>query len=186
MAGPNLEVFKFAVYVFFPVLVFLHYGDPEWYQTNVIPVGTSNQLGRVSCNHRNVSIKNEYSPLKRGRRAITTFQLTMRPCAKNSSASRRRKQHGARSVSRRPQETPTRAKELKGWCSWRGSQVRPISYLYIGATCEPDFQQLFHCFSVALLPLLPFEVPPPTKSIGTALVLDSCQLARPVIAPNRS
>jgi protein PET100 len=38
MAGPNLEVFKFAVYVFFPVIVFLHYGDPEWYQTNVIPV----------------------------------------------------------------------------------------------------------------------------------------------------
>jgi hypothetical protein len=38
MAGPNLEVFKFAVYVFFPVLVFLHYGDPEWYRTNVIPV----------------------------------------------------------------------------------------------------------------------------------------------------
>ncbi|KAN0105452.1 hypothetical protein V8E52_011046 [Russula decolorans] len=37
MAGPNLEVFKFAVYVFFPVLVFLHIGDPEWYQTNVIP-----------------------------------------------------------------------------------------------------------------------------------------------------
>ncbi|KAF8478956.1 hypothetical protein DFH94DRAFT_746686 [Russula ochroleuca] len=37
MAGPNLEVFKFAVYVFFPVLVFLRYGDPEWYQTNVIP-----------------------------------------------------------------------------------------------------------------------------------------------------
>ncbi|THH14327.1 hypothetical protein EW146_g5988 [Bondarzewia mesenterica] len=37
MAGPNLEVFKFAVYVFFPVLVFLHYGDPEWYNTNVIP-----------------------------------------------------------------------------------------------------------------------------------------------------
>ena len=41
MAGPNLEVFKFAVYVFFPVLVFLHYGDPEWYRTNVIPVRTS-------------------------------------------------------------------------------------------------------------------------------------------------
>ena len=47
MAGPNLEVFKFAVYVFFPVLVFLHYGDPEWYQTNVMPVGTSNQLCRA-------------------------------------------------------------------------------------------------------------------------------------------
>jgi hypothetical protein len=26
------------VYVFFPELVFLHYGDPEWYQTNVILV----------------------------------------------------------------------------------------------------------------------------------------------------
>ncbi|KAI9463389.1 hypothetical protein F5148DRAFT_197574 [Russula earlei] len=37
MAGPNLEVFKFAVYVFFPVLVFLRYGDPEWYRSNVIP-----------------------------------------------------------------------------------------------------------------------------------------------------
>ena len=40
MAGPNLEVFKFAIYVFFPVLVFFHYGDPEWYRTNVIPVRT--------------------------------------------------------------------------------------------------------------------------------------------------
>jgi len=48
MAGPNLEVFKFAVYVFFPVLVFLHYGDPEWYQANVIPVSTSNQLSRMA------------------------------------------------------------------------------------------------------------------------------------------
>ncbi|KAI0049993.1 hypothetical protein FA95DRAFT_1475150, partial [Auriscalpium vulgare] len=37
MAGPNLEVFKFAVYVFFPVLVFMHYGDPEWYNRNVLP-----------------------------------------------------------------------------------------------------------------------------------------------------
>lgn len=37
MAGPNLEVFKFAVYVFFPVLVFLRYGDPDWYSTNVLP-----------------------------------------------------------------------------------------------------------------------------------------------------
>ncbi|KAI0003249.1 hypothetical protein BJV74DRAFT_764453 [Russula compacta] len=37
MGGPNLEVFKFAVYVFFPVLAFLHYGDPEWYRTNVLP-----------------------------------------------------------------------------------------------------------------------------------------------------
>ncbi|KAF9653134.1 hypothetical protein BDM02DRAFT_3183090 [Thelephora ganbajun] len=37
MAGPNLEVFKFGLYVFFPVLMLLRYGDSEWYQNNVIP-----------------------------------------------------------------------------------------------------------------------------------------------------
>lgn len=38
MGGPNLEVFKFAVYVFFPVAMMLHYGDPEWYRRNVLAV----------------------------------------------------------------------------------------------------------------------------------------------------
>ncbi|KAI0033235.1 hypothetical protein K488DRAFT_11176, partial [Vararia minispora EC-137] len=37
MAGPNLEVFKFGVYVFFPVLMFWHFGDPTWYDRNVLP-----------------------------------------------------------------------------------------------------------------------------------------------------
>ncbi|KAI1790803.1 hypothetical protein LXA43DRAFT_1095216 [Ganoderma leucocontextum] len=37
MGGPNLEVFKFSVYVFFPVLMLLHYGNPEWYARNVLP-----------------------------------------------------------------------------------------------------------------------------------------------------
>ncbi|KAA1471235.1 hypothetical protein DENSPDRAFT_880311 [Dentipellis sp. KUC8613] len=37
MAGPNLEVFKFGLYVFFPVLVFMYYGDPDWYDRNVLP-----------------------------------------------------------------------------------------------------------------------------------------------------
>ncbi|PCH38354.1 hypothetical protein WOLCODRAFT_65246 [Wolfiporia cocos MD-104 SS10] len=36
MAGPNLEVFKFAVYVFFPVAMMLHYGDPDWYRRHVL------------------------------------------------------------------------------------------------------------------------------------------------------
>lgn len=36
MGGPNLEVFKFALYVFFPVAMMLHYGDPEWYRRNVL------------------------------------------------------------------------------------------------------------------------------------------------------
>ena len=38
MAGPNLEVFKFSVYVFFPVLMLVYYGDPDWYSRNVLPV----------------------------------------------------------------------------------------------------------------------------------------------------
>lgn len=38
MGGPNLEVFKFSVYVFFPVVMLLHYGNPEWYARNVLPV----------------------------------------------------------------------------------------------------------------------------------------------------
>lgn len=38
MGGPNLEVFKFAVYVFFPVAALLHFGDPDWYTRNVLPV----------------------------------------------------------------------------------------------------------------------------------------------------
>jgi len=37
MGGPNLEVFKFAVYMFLPVVALLHYGDPEWYKRNVLP-----------------------------------------------------------------------------------------------------------------------------------------------------
>ncbi|EIN07807.1 hypothetical protein PUNSTDRAFT_70056 [Punctularia strigosozonata HHB-11173 SS5] len=37
MGGPNLEVFKFALYVFFPVAMMVHYGDPEWYRKYVLP-----------------------------------------------------------------------------------------------------------------------------------------------------
>ncbi len=38
MGGPNLEVFKFSVYVFFPVVMLLYYGNPDWYARNVLPV----------------------------------------------------------------------------------------------------------------------------------------------------
>ncbi|KAF7789558.1 hypothetical protein EIP86_000504 [Pleurotus ostreatoroseus] len=37
MGGPNLEVFKFATYVAFPLLVMLHYSNPEWYAKHVLP-----------------------------------------------------------------------------------------------------------------------------------------------------
>ncbi|KAH9951360.1 hypothetical protein B0H21DRAFT_818407 [Amylocystis lapponica] len=36
MGGPNLEVFKFSIYVFFPVAMMLYYGDPDWYNRHVV------------------------------------------------------------------------------------------------------------------------------------------------------
>lgn len=38
MAGPNLELFKFSLYLFFPLAIMVHYGDPQWYHDNVLPV----------------------------------------------------------------------------------------------------------------------------------------------------
>ncbi|KAL9936682.1 hypothetical protein V8E36_004750 [Tilletia maclaganii] len=41
MAGPSLEVFKFGLYLFFPLAIMVHYGDPEWYHKHVLPVRDS-------------------------------------------------------------------------------------------------------------------------------------------------
>ena len=38
MAGPNLELFKFSLYLFFPLAIMVHYGDPQWYHDNVLPL----------------------------------------------------------------------------------------------------------------------------------------------------
>ncbi|KAI0255408.1 hypothetical protein BJV78DRAFT_1179907 [Lactifluus subvellereus] len=124
MAGPNLEVFKFAVYVFFPVLVFLHYGDPEWYRTNVIPVRTSipsTDLASYEPGSRLLSTKSEYSPPRRGRHVVTIFQLTTGPYAKSLSALRQKKQPDVHSASKRPQGALRQARGLGGWCSSGGS-----------------------------------------------------------------
>lgn len=40
MGGPNLEVFKFGFYLFFPIAMMLHIGDPDWYKTHVLSVST--------------------------------------------------------------------------------------------------------------------------------------------------
>ncbi|KAI6150860.1 hypothetical protein BKA82DRAFT_567161 [Pisolithus tinctorius] len=37
MGGPNLEVFKFGLYLFVPVMALLHFGDPQWYHSHVLP-----------------------------------------------------------------------------------------------------------------------------------------------------
>ncbi|KAF8911946.1 hypothetical protein CPB84DRAFT_1760843 [Gymnopilus junonius] len=37
MGGPNLEIFKFSLYLFVPIAALVHFGDPEWYRTVVVP-----------------------------------------------------------------------------------------------------------------------------------------------------
>ncbi|KAF5358198.1 hypothetical protein D9756_001876 [Leucocoprinus leucothites] len=37
MGGPNLEVFKFSLYLFVPIAALVHFGDPEWYRKHVVP-----------------------------------------------------------------------------------------------------------------------------------------------------
>ncbi|WOO78813.1 uncharacterized protein LOC62_02G002351 [Vanrija pseudolonga] len=36
--GANLEVFKFATYLFIPLFAMLHFGDPNWYEHHVHPI----------------------------------------------------------------------------------------------------------------------------------------------------
>ncbi|TIA92553.1 hypothetical protein E3P99_00543 [Wallemia hederae] len=37
MGGPNLEIFKFAAYLFFPIAFMYHFGDPDWYDRHIEP-----------------------------------------------------------------------------------------------------------------------------------------------------
>ena len=38
MGGLRLEAFKFGLYLTIPIFALLHFGDPEWYRKNVVPV----------------------------------------------------------------------------------------------------------------------------------------------------
>ncbi|AYO42578.1 hypothetical protein DNF11_1628 [Malassezia restricta CBS 7877] len=37
MAGPALEVFRFGMYLMFPLGFMLYFGDPNWYEKYVLP-----------------------------------------------------------------------------------------------------------------------------------------------------
>ncbi|PPR04954.1 hypothetical protein CVT24_010412 [Panaeolus cyanescens] len=37
MGGPNLEIFKFSLYLFVPLAALVHFGDPAWYRNVVVP-----------------------------------------------------------------------------------------------------------------------------------------------------
>lgn len=47
MGGPNLEVFKFSLYLFVPIFALVHFGDPEWYRQHVVPVCSPHSPIRV-------------------------------------------------------------------------------------------------------------------------------------------
>ncbi|PKI82836.1 hypothetical protein MVES1_003663 [Malassezia vespertilionis] len=38
MAGPNMELFRFALYLAFPLGFMVYFGDPAWYDKYVIPI----------------------------------------------------------------------------------------------------------------------------------------------------
>jgi hypothetical protein len=50
MGGLRLEAFKFGLYLTVPIFALLHFGDPEWYRTNVVPVSS------FLCQPRRISI----------------------------------------------------------------------------------------------------------------------------------
>lgn len=84
------------------------------------------------------STKNGYSRLKRGRHVVATFQSIMPPCAKSWSASRQKKLRGVNLTM--PRRALLLMRGSKGWCSYRGSKVRPVAHfaLYSGAVYEPS------------------------------------------------
>ncbi|KIP05998.1 hypothetical protein PHLGIDRAFT_44848, partial [Phlebiopsis gigantea 11061_1 CR5-6] len=71
MGGPNLEVFKFATYVFLPLLVMAHFGNPEWYQKNVLPYKDKIFPPEENLNlpHDQVTLREELARLKAERLA---------------------------------------------------------------------------------------------------------------------
>ncbi|KAG9006741.1 hypothetical protein FRB94_013865 [Tulasnella sp. JGI-2019a] len=68
MAGPNLELFKFGVYVFFPVAIMLHYGNPDWYIENILPYRErfwpSPSVTASRIPHNSTELQNELERLK--------------------------------------------------------------------------------------------------------------------------
>lgn len=69
MGGPNLEVFKFGLYLFVPVVALLHFGDPAWYHNHVLPVSPSVNYARIHHQTVTTSIKGIYSPHRIGHTA---------------------------------------------------------------------------------------------------------------------
>ncbi|KAF8136269.1 hypothetical protein EV363DRAFT_1210969 [Boletus edulis] len=73
MGSPNLEVFKFGLYLFVPVFALLHFGDPQWYHDNVLPY-KERLFPRVDETNRHLltdqeAIRSELARIKAGKLA---------------------------------------------------------------------------------------------------------------------
>ncbi|KZO91874.1 hypothetical protein CALVIDRAFT_541490 [Calocera viscosa TUFC12733] len=82
MAGPNLELFKFGVYIFFPIAMMFHYGNPEWYEKHVLPFKESFWPKEETTNkppHDKVSLQAELAKLKAERLARRQSHLDDTP-----------------------------------------------------------------------------------------------------------
>lgn len=51
MGGPNLEIFKFSLYLFVPIVALIHFGNPEWYREKVVPVSVSSPFCCDACSN---------------------------------------------------------------------------------------------------------------------------------------
>ncbi|GAA5878229.1 hypothetical protein JCM16303_002693 [Sporobolomyces ruberrimus] len=72
MAPAQLELFKFSLYVFFPVCAMLHYGDPDWYEKYVGPIRAAyrqDNLPQVEPPQTSSELKEELARLREQRLA---------------------------------------------------------------------------------------------------------------------
>merc|ERR1712093_449965 len=78
MAGPKLEFFRFATYVFFPILVMAHYGDPDWYHRYIYPLRDAYlqpEKADVKLSETQDELKRQLAELKEARLAKRAARL---------------------------------------------------------------------------------------------------------------
>ena len=61
MGGPNLEIFKFSLYLFVPIVALVHFGNPEWYREKVVPVSVGHLSAATLLKRTLNSIETNFS-----------------------------------------------------------------------------------------------------------------------------
>ena len=63
MGGPNLEIFKFSIYLFVPLVALIHFGNPEWYREKVVPVRLDHlRIAECYCFYRTRTVSKPTFP----------------------------------------------------------------------------------------------------------------------------